>query len=142
MLEPPINRDMADLDPEFRRRLTAVLAELAAEGVWFKLHEGFRTVARQQWLYGQGRPNERPSGRRGIIVTEKDGSRSLSNHQGTGQRGTGRAADCYPLDEHGRVTLSAPDAIWRRYAEIAEKHGLTAGYRWTKPHDPPHVELR
>ena len=38
--------------------------------------------------------------------------------------------------------LDAPQAVWKRYAEVAESQGLTAGFRWTKPHDPPHVELR
>lgn len=130
MTEPPINRNPADLDPEFRKRLTMTLGQLALEGIYFKFHEGFRTVARQQWLYAQ-----RP------VVTQKNGTTNLSNHQGTGEPGTGKAADCYLL-VNGKVVLNAPEALWRRYAEVAEVNGLTAGYRWTKPHDPPHIELR
>lgn len=133
--EPPINRNPADLDPGFRKALALTLGELAVEGMPFKFHEGFRTRERQAWLYAQGR--SRP----GRIVTHRDGESKLSNHQGDGEPGTGRAADCYPII-NGRVTLDPPKGYWERYAEIAEKNGLTAGFRWESPHDPPHVELR
>jgi hypothetical protein len=139
--EPPIDRDPAKLDPDFRTRLEKTLELLAAEGLKFKFHEGFRTIQRQQWLYGQGRPDA-PFGRPGLKVTQKNGTTNLSNHQGNGTPGSGCAADCYPLNENGKVTLNPPEKVWKRYAEVAESQGLTAGYRWTKPHDPPHIELR
>lgn len=140
--EPPIDRDPLKLDAGFRARLMKTLDLLAAEGLPFKFHEGFRTVQRQQWLYGQGRPTVKPFGRPGIKVTQKNGTTNLSNHQGNGKPGSGKAADCYPLDKKGKVMIDAPQATWKRYAEVAESQGLTAGFRWTKPHDPPHVELR
>lgn len=140
--EPPIDRDPNNLDADFRARLLKTLDLLKAEGIPFKFHEGFRTVQRQQWLYGQGRPKTKPFGRPGPIVTQKNGTTNMSNHQGNGKAGSGKAADCYPLDKKGKVTLDAPEKVWKRYAEVAESQGLTAGYRWTKPHDPPHVELR
>ena len=140
--EPPIDRDPMKLDPAFRTRLLKTLEILKAEGIPFKFHEGFRTVQRQQWLYGQGRPTAKPFGRPGPIVTQKNGTTNLSNHQGDGTAGSGRAADCYPLDKNGKVTLNAPQKVWKRYAEVAESQGLTAGFRWTRPHDPPHIELR
>jgi hypothetical protein len=139
--EPPIDRSPANLDADFRGRLEKTLATLAAEGTPFKFHEGFRTVQRQQWLYGQGRPKA-PFGRKGNVVTNRDGVKKLSNHQGNGVPGSGCAADCYPLNAKGKVTLKAPQKVWRRYAEVAEANGLTAGYRWVQPHDPPHIELR
>lgn len=138
--EPPIDRDPAKLDPEFRTRLEQTLAACSAEGIPFKFHEGFRTVQRQQWLFGQGRKNV-PFARPGNIVTNRDGVNKLSNHQGNGMPGSGCAADCYPLNASGKVTLDAPEATWKRFAEIAEANGLTAGYRWKQPHDPPHIEL-
>lgn len=140
--EPPINRDLKDLDPDFRAKLQKTLEILQAEGIPFKFHEGFRTVQRQQWLFGQGRPAATPFGRPGTIVTQKNGTTNLSNHQGNGKAGSGRAADCYPLGKNGKVTLDAPQKVWKRFAEVAESQGLTAGFRWTKPHDPPHIELR
>ncbi|HEX7830359.1 MAG TPA: M15 family metallopeptidase [Thermoanaerobaculia bacterium] len=138
--EPPIDRDPAKLDGEFRVRLEKTLTACAAEGIPFKFHEGFRTVQRQQWLYGQGRPTA-PFGRPGNVVTNRDGVKKLSNHQGNGLPGSGCAADCYPLNAQGKVTLNAPEKTWKRFAEIAEANGLTAGYRWVQPHDPPHIEL-
>jgi peptidoglycan L-alanyl-D-glutamate endopeptidase CwlK len=131
MNEPPINRNPNELDPEFRRRLAMTLGMLALEGIYMKLNEGLRTVERQSWLYAQGRTRE------GLKVTNLDGVRKQSYHQ------TGKAADCYPITgAGGKVIINPPEAIWRRYAEAAESNGLVAGYRWTKPHDPPHVELR
>lgn len=142
MTEPPIDRDPAKLDPAFRAKLQTVLDTLKAEGIPFKFHEGFRTTQRQQWLFGQGRPTAKPFGRPGSIVTQKNGTTNVSNHQGNGTAGSGCAADCYPLNKNGKVTLDAPQKVWKRYAEVAESQGLTAGFRWKQPHDPPHIELR
>jgi hypothetical protein len=139
MREPPINRDPTKLDAEFRNKLAALLAQLAAEGTPFRFHEGFRTVRRQQWLWGAGRPSTK-YGRKGPRVTNADGVLKRSNHQ------SGRAADLYPIDAvTGKLIWpppASPHSLWERLAIVAEQHGLTAGYRWTKPHDPPHVELR
>lgn len=136
MTEPPINRDPQALDAEFMVRLQKTLETMEGEGKPFKFHEGFRTVERQQWLYASGRT------RPGNVVTNADGVKKRSNHQGDGFYGSGRAADCYPLDSRGKVILNPPVAVWRRFAEVAESNGLTAGFRWKQPHDPPHVELR
>ena len=53
--EPPRDRDLAKLDASFRERLTAALADLETRGTPFRFVEGFRTVERQQWLFGSGR---------------------------------------------------------------------------------------
>ena len=55
--EPPIDANLDHLDANFRADLVAVLDDLQAAGKPFKLVEGFRTVERQQWLYGSGRPH-------------------------------------------------------------------------------------
>jgi hypothetical protein len=101
--EPPADRDPAHLLPEFWTKLTAALADLAAMGTPFRFVEGFRSVDRQQWLYGSGRPNATPYGRAGNVVTIRDGVTRRSNHQGNGVAGSGRAADCYPA-RMGRST--------------------------------------
>jgi hypothetical protein len=142
--EPPKDRDPAKLSPVFRAKLEAVLKQLAAEGTPFKFDEGFRPVERQQWLYGSGRPTAKPYGRSGPIVTYKDGVTNLSNHQGDGTSGTGRAADCYPAKADGKIIWPPPpmsDARWKRYADLAKAQGLDAGYYWTKLKDLPHIEL-
>ena len=145
MTEPPKNRNPADLDTDFRARLERALAALAARGAPFRFDEGFRTVERQRWLYWQGRPNLRPYGRKGKIVTKNDGVKRLSNHQGHGKLGTGRGADCYPINPAtGKIFWPPPpsaDSVWLAYAEAGEAEGLIAGLRW-KSVDSPHVELR
>lgn len=138
MKEPPINCNPSMLMNEFYVRLRRVLDQLAAEGTPFKLHEGFRTVERQKWLYGQGRMSV-PFARPGARVTNRDGVKRPSDHQ------SGLAADCYPCHANGKLIWPPPpdsDPCWERYATLAEAQGLTAGYRWVSPHDPPHVELR
>lgn len=139
--EPPIDRDPASLHPDFRRRLDAALADLAAQGRPFKFVEGFRTVERQQWLFGSGRPNAVPFGRAGSIVTHRDGVTRLSNHQGNGTPGSGKGADCYPL-RNGRVFIPpVSDPVWRAYADAVKRQGLKAGLDFPTLRDSPHCEL-
>lgn len=138
--EPPIDRAPDHLVPEFWTRLRRALEQLAAAGTPFRFHEGFRTVERQQWLYGSGRPRA-AFGRPGAIVTNADGVTVRSNHQGSGTSGSGRAADCYPLRD-GRVIIpAASDPLWRAYAEAVSAQGLTAGLYWPRLKDAPHCEL-
>ena len=79
--EPPIDRDPLKLDPDFRTRLMKTLEILKGEGLPFKFHEGFRTVQRQQWLYGQGRPSA-PFGR-GLSGPRRTASARRANPRGT-----------------------------------------------------------
>jgi len=139
-VEPPIDRDPTHLVPAFWTRLEQTLQDLAAAGTPFRFVEGFRTAERQQWLFGSGRPDA-PFGRTGPIVTFKDGVQALSNHQGTGAVGSGRAADCYPMKD-GRVFIpKAADPVWEAYAVAAEARGLVAGHHWKSFKDAPHCEL-
>jgi hypothetical protein len=138
--EPPIDRDPANLVPAFRERLEESLQALEASGTPFKFVEGFRTVERQQWLYGSGRPGA-PFGRQGAILTFKDGVKALSNHQGDGTPGSGRAADCYPVRD-GRVYIpKASEPVWKAYADAVQALGLVAGFYWKSFQDAPHCEL-
>ena len=139
-LEPPVDNDTRHLLPEFWAKLNAALTALAAAGTPFKFVEGFRTVERQQWLYGSGRPGGQPYGRPGKIVTPDDGVRNRSKHQGDGTPGSGRAADCYPT-RNGKVFIPVgTDPIWRTYANAVVAHGLQAGLNFKRV-DPPHCEL-
>jgi hypothetical protein len=140
-LEPPINANPADLLPAFWGKLQAALAQLHAANTPFKLVEGFRTVDRQQWLYGSGRPALPPYGRPGPILTNADGVNTKSKHQGDGTPVTGVAADCYPMKDGKVYVPPSSDPIWNVYATAVEAQGLVAGYRWPKLKDSPHCEM-
>ena len=60
MIEPLRNSDPACLHPIFRRKARELLHQLAAEGIPFRLFEGFRSPQRQQYLYAQGRTRPGP----------------------------------------------------------------------------------
>ena len=140
-LEPQRDNNPASLDPDFKARLTRALQDLEARGTPFRFIEGFRTVERQQWLFGQGRPEAKPFGRAGKVITQRDGVTKMSNHQGTGKAGSGKAADCYPV-RNGKVFIpDASDPVWDAYADAVERQGLSAGHRWKSFKDSPHAEL-
>jgi len=61
--QPKIDRDPNKLAPFFIARLNAAIADCLSLGFQVAMFEGFRTPARQDWLYAQGR--SRP----GNIVT-------------------------------------------------------------------------
>lgn len=139
--EPPPDPNPANLAPPFREKLAAVLAALASQGSPFRLVEGFRTLERQQWLYGSGRPSAVPYGRPGPILTNADGVLARSKHQGNGTPGSGLAADCYPLRD-GKVYIPGnDDPIWDRYAAAVVGQGLVAGRNFQTLRDSPHCEL-
>jgi hypothetical protein len=141
-LEPPRDNDPMKLDPAFRSRLEAALEVLRDAGSPFRFVEGFRTVERQQWLFGSGRPTVQPFGRPGAIVTHRDGVTKRSNHQGSGVAGTGKGADCYPVTPEGKVFIPpANDRLWRVYAEAVKAQGLQAGLDFPRFKDAPHCEL-
>jgi hypothetical protein len=141
--EPPIDADPTHLLADFRSKVDAALATLQAAGKPFKLIEGFRTVERQQWLYGSGRPTAVPYGRPGMILTNADGVNTRSKHQGNGTMGSGSAADCYPT-KNGKVIVPIPassDPIWTAYANAVKAQGLVAGHDFAMLKDSPHSEL-
>jgi hypothetical protein len=139
--EPPINNSPSDLDPTFRGKLDAALAQLSDQGSPFRFVEGFRTVDRQQWLYGSGRPSAVPYGRSGPILTNADGVNSLSKHQGNGTPGSGLAADCYPPRGGSVYIPPETDVVWDQYAAAVTAQGLIAGRNFPKFKDSPHCEL-
>ena len=127
------DRDLTKLDQTFRRKLEAVVRDLAGHDIKAFVTEGFRSVERQQWLWAQGRA------RKGSIVTKCDGIRRKSVHQG------GHAADIAfrgaKLYQPGNNPL-----VWELLDLSAKAHGLSWKGTWNfKDHlhkDHLHIELR
>jgi peptidoglycan L-alanyl-D-glutamate endopeptidase CwlK len=112
MPEPRRNFDPALLHPVFREKAQALLDSLAAEGIPFRLFEGFRSPERQQYLYAQGRT------RPGVIVTKARAGQSYHQY--------GLAGD-FVLFEKGGWSWGAagPKAgWWKRLQETGKGLGL------------------
>jgi hypothetical protein len=105
-----IDDDWQHLFPPFAAKLRQVLEEtgVATQEEWV-LVEGYRSVARQAWLYASGRT------RPGPVITWMKTPRF---------HGTGVAADCRPA----RVAREGYDAIpgnhWAKYRSTYHAHGL------------------
>lgn len=110
--EPARNFDQARLHPAFRVIALELLERLAAEGLPFKLFEGFRSEERQAWLYASGRTRPGP-----IITKAQPG---LSYHQ------YGLAGDFVLfIDGKWSWDTSKQNAEkWRRLQEIGMELGL------------------
>lgn len=107
------------LFPEFRQRLRSLFEEASKKGLVLQMVEGYRSPARQEMLYAQGRPQE-PGYQPGSIVTY---SRIPKWH------GAGLAADCYP-EVHGNLTFTFSSAQLQIYRSLMSVHGLrTAGMK-------------
>lgn len=127
------DRNLAHLYPAFAAKVQKITKEMTA---WCDVHvtgyssavaEGFRSVARQQELYAQGRTTP------GQIVTEKDGVTDPSNHQSS------LAADLAFM-HRGQLTWDVPEAAWQYLQHLAHTEGLTSGSDWKTFKDMPHVE--
>ncbi len=113
------------LQPLVQRRVQMVLDDMKARGIPMRVVEGYRSEARQNELYAQGRTKT------GQIVTNARGGESYHNY--------GCAADlCFVKEGY-----NAPDSMWKIYALVAQSHGLEAGYFWTGGFvDKPHIEMK
>lgn len=101
----------------------------------FTIHEGVRTVQRQQELYAQGRT------KKGIIVTHTDGIKKKSNHQPKAD-GYGYAVDlyAYPVNVNDTKNIAVIAAhIKQRAKEM--NISIEWGGDW-KMRDYPHFELK
>lgn len=123
-------RVLATVVPEMREKVLQLLEYMHSIGAPMTATDGNRTTSEQQALYAQGRTKP------GRIVTNADGIKKKSNHQG------GRAVDCTFVDAHGKPHW--PDAApWKEYGTAAKSLGLKWGgdFKSMKGGDRPHVEL-
>lgn len=127
--------DRSKLHPWLDYKLGLLLKECAKKGMYLIVTEGFRTVARQNELYAQGRSKP------GRVVTYAKGTDYKSQHQ------FGIAFDIgmnYDVDGDGKVS----DDIWNskgfsKVAAIAksDKVGLSWGGDWKGLVDTPHFYI-
>ena len=89
------------------------------------LFEGYRSVARQEWLYQQGRTRE------GDIVTK---SRTPKYH------GFGLAADIAFRTPLCEWTWDAPDACWNLWGHCVRAQGLEWAGDWKRFPEGPHCQ--
>ncbi len=121
------------LYPPFAALVTAVIAEADrecagkfAEFVRWSPFETYRSAARQEWLYAQGRT------RPGPIVTYKRGA--------TGLHPVGLACDLVWLDAHGSPHWDGPDALWQTLGHCVRAQGLAWGGDFPTLKDLPHIQ--
>lgn len=112
------------LHPDFRRKVAAILHDLAQHGVKAIAYETYRSQELQEQYYRQG-------------VTEL---------KRVGVHHYGLAADIVPLDWAGNPTWDNA-AAFRLLARLAKLHGLISGSDWGHPErkhrfvDAPHVQM-
>lgn len=119
---PPENRNPDLLHPDARMAWLRLAEAALALGRPIFMTEGWRSPARQDALYAQGR-----DGAAGKIVTNARAWQSW--HQ------TGRALDF--AFQHG--SPFAPDHPWEHIGQMGELLGFEWGGRWRKP-DRPHLQ--
>jgi hypothetical protein len=123
------NRDLDLLAPKFRAAVQAAIAECATREMPVKVVEGFRSNARQAWLYAQGRT--RPGG---IVTNAPNGL--------TSWHGYGLAVDVIHSTKAYRPfgENRAQNEKWfADVAKVFKAHGCNWGGDWTKP-DTPHMQ--
>lgn len=133
-----VNRDLAELEDGFEEKVRATIAMANAYAfqrngepkfpgfVKFAMFEGYRSQARQDYLYSLGRTKP------GNKVTW----RRKSNHTGR------KAADICWKDTKDNWRWDGPDALWQLLGHCARKNGLVWGGDWKTTPDYPHVEAK
>lgn len=115
------NADLLHLHPVVRKRVEAVLKQLAAENIPFQVFEAYRSPDRQRHLFAQGRT------RPGAIVTKAKPWQSYHQY--------GMAVD-FVLFINGQWSWDdkgAKAAWWKRLHQVGREHGLEP-LSWETPH--------
>lgn len=111
------------LQPLVYRKAQEVIDEMRLHNLPVYINEGFRSDARQNALYAQGRTTP------GNIVTNAKAGDSLHNY--------GVAVDLVFTD----YGYSASETQWQQLGKVAEAHGFEWGGRWASFPDRPHCQL-
>lgn len=142
--------DKEGMDPEASRRFKAILAELRADGIPIRVHEGFRNAGRQKDIYAAGRSDEKL---RAVGYSEPEIRRA--RNAGFPPTGDTRAPDWRwgPKGHGGGLAMDVwwvvggkgqPAARWaswrKRLDEATKAQGCAWGGSWQWKKDRPHVE--
>jgi len=118
------NSDPVCLHPIFREKARELLDRLTAEGIPFRLYEGFRSPERQRYLYAQGRT------RAGPIITY---ARPWASYHQYGMAGD------FVLFENGTWTWDTRGFRKRYWAQL-QTTGKQLGLE-PLPFELPHLQL-
>ena len=145
-----MNRSLSDLKPRVAAAAARAMADLSARGIKAIVTSTLRTEAEQAALYSQGRDslevtNEKrkvagmppiSKAESGYTVTNADGVRHKSNHQG------GAALDVVPEQGGRPVWPTASDPRWKQIAGVFKKYGFEWGGDWKDFPDLPHYQWK
>lgn len=114
-------RDISELSTSAQIACTLFMNECEKAGLKVLITETYRSQARQNWLYAQGRT------RAGNVVTWTKNSRH-----------TGRMA--WDICKNVKGQEYSDSSFFAKCGEIAKKLGITWGGTWSTP-DKPHFEI-
>lgn len=114
--------DQFNLKPKVARMAEEFISKCAEQGIEIAITEGFRSIARQNALYAQGRTKP------GRIVTNAKGGQSNHNY--------GVAIDVVFVKD-GKNTYAGD---WDRIGQIGKSIGFAWGGDWISFRDRPHFE--
>lgn len=138
--EVPMSVYMAKLDtldPEFRVKVDTVRLEAYKEtGYEWVPVSCTRTMKEQHGLFIRLTDHIDNDG--DGLVDEPD-EKVTNADQGSSPHNFGMGCDCAPMKD-GDVWWKAPKELWKIYADIAVKNGLSAGFYFKSIYDAPHIE--
>lgn len=125
------------LEPQFRQVVDEVRLEAyAATGYEWGVVSATRTIKEQHGLFIQ--PHDGIDNDRDGKVDESD-ERVTNADGGQSPHNFGMGCDLAPM-RNGSIWWEAPREVWKAMADIAVKHGLTAGFYFKSIVDMPHIE--
>lgn len=118
-----LQRLSSNLQPLVQRQANKVLDDMEKLGHPVRIVEGYRSFARQNALYQQGRTTP------GDIVTNAKAGESYHNY--------GVAVD-FAFVKEG---YDAPSRLWTLLGKVVKKHGFEWGGEWAGFVDKPHAQM-
>lgn len=138
-----LHTDIELLDPKFKEKVKIFLNKLDEAGIKYIINETLRDLAVQQAYYAQGREvletvNRLRSAAKLWPITKSENKKVTWTMKSKHLEGL--AIDICPL-KNGYAWWAAPDAEWKKIADISKECGLDAGYFWEQK-DAPHHQIK